>query len=77
LNDESCGTNLDHCVTAVGYSKSDYWIVKNSWGTGWGDNGYILIAYDDSGEGICGINEEGVYPTLWLDSLILEINKIL
>jgi len=38
LDDDSCGTQLDHCVTNVGYSikgGSGYWIVKNSWGADW------------------------------------------
>jgi len=66
LDDDSCGTQLDHCVTNVGYSikgGSGYWIVKNSWGADWGESGYIRIAYSATGEGICGINEEPVYAS--------------
>lgn len=36
-----------HSVAIVGYTDS-YWIVKNSWGTGWGDSGYIKIAFSQS-----------------------------
>ncbi|KAF8042920.1 hypothetical protein BT93_A1296 [Corymbia citriodora subsp. variegata] len=63
-----CGTNLDHGVTAVGYGTSEdgtkYWLVKNSWGTGWGEEGYIRMKRDiDAKEGLCGIAMEASYPT--------------
>ncbi|KAI3923683.1 hypothetical protein MKW98_011313 [Papaver atlanticum] len=64
----TCGTDLDHGVTAVGYgTDSDgtkYWLVKNSWGTSWGEDGYIRMQRDvDANEGLCGIAMEASYPT--------------
>merc|ERR1719163_647245 len=57
-----CGTNLDHGVLAVGYNTAeDYWLVKNSWGTSWGDAGYIKIS---SASNVCGVLNQPVYPTV-------------
>ncbi|KAK6146215.1 hypothetical protein DH2020_020084 [Rehmannia glutinosa] len=63
-----CGTKkLDHGVTVVGYGKTKggtkYWIVKNSWGEYWGENGYLRIKRGVSAkEGLCGIAMEASYP---------------
>jgi C1A family cysteine protease len=60
----NCGTSLDHAILAVGYA-SNYFIVKNSWGTTWGEQGYVRIASgtQNSGKGVCGINSQPSYPT--------------
>jgi len=65
----SCGTNLDHGVLAVGYGTSedgtDFYKVKNSWGTTWGDVGYILLGRGDDfnkGSGQCGMLLQASYP---------------
>lgn len=58
---------LDHAVLAVGYGSengTDYWIIKNSWSADWGEKGYIRLIRTDSGNGICGVALEPLYPTL-------------
>jgi len=69
LTSATCGTTLDHGVLIVGYGEEDgqkYWIVKNSWGTTWGDAGYLKIARSESTNdgGICGIAMEASFVTV-------------
>jgi C1A family cysteine protease len=67
ITSADCGTNLDHGVMIAGYGVEGgvkYWLVKNSWGTSWGENGYVKIARSDStnDKGICGIAMEASFP---------------
>jgi C1A family cysteine protease len=58
--DFSCPTDVNHAVQTVGWGHDDgenldYIIMRNSWGPGWGDNGYMKIAlFSNLTLGICG-----------------------
>ncbi|XP_021728546.1 zingipain-2-like [Chenopodium quinoa] len=59
-----CGRdNINHAVTVVGYGTdtngTDYWVLKNSWGESWGENGYMRII---RGQNKCGITSYASYP---------------
>ena len=69
IKSSNCGESLDHGVLVVGYGEEDgekYWIVKNSWGESWGENGYVRIARTDSvsDSGVCGIALQASYPVV-------------
>ena len=62
----NCGKQLNHGVAIVGYgedSNQAYWLVKNSWGTSWGESGYIRMMRDSTDkQGTCGIAMMASYP---------------
>ncbi|XP_059194928.1 cathepsin S-like [Centropristis striata] len=64
-DDPSCTQKVNHGVLAVGYGTlngQDYWLVKNSWGVKFGDQGYIRMARNKADQ--CGIALYGCYPTM-------------
>ena len=65
LDPPSCSSQLDHAVLIVVYgfdaaSGLQYWKVKNSWGSWWGEGGYVRIV---RGKNMCGLANEASYPT--------------
>ncbi|TVU09633.1 hypothetical protein EJB05_43119 [Eragrostis curvula] len=64
--DGRCGTEMNHAVTAVGYGTArdgtKYWLMKNSWGKSWGEQGYVRIRRGSRGEGVCGLAKMPSYP---------------
>jgi len=64
FDNAACGTNLDHGVAVVGYGTDSgklYWIVRNSWGESWGEQGYIRIVRNKD---MCGLAIEPSYPVV-------------
>ena len=76
IDTPTCGSALDHGVLLVGFGtdfvdgkSKDYWLVKNSWGSDWGENGYVRIARNTSGvggpsPGMCGIAARPSFPVV-------------
>lgn len=67
ISGAGCGTSIDHGVLAVGYGKTssglEYVTIKNSWGTSWGEQGFVRLAVAD-GAGTCGVNTTPSYPVV-------------
>jgi hypothetical protein len=70
FNGKYCGTILDHAVDMVGWGVDSatglaYWNVRNSWGTTWGNQGYIWMQIEGAGTdqlvGVCGCQMEPLY----------------
>lgn len=59
----SCTKRVNHCVQAVGVDASSggYWKVRNSWGTRWGESGFIRLSY---GQNTCAITNDPTYVTV-------------
>jgi len=58
-----CPTSVDHCVQAVGIdttASTPYWKVRNSWGTSWGESGFIRLKY---GADTCAIASDANYAS--------------
>jgi KDEL-tailed cysteine endopeptidase len=69
LTSTSCGKNLDHATEIVSYGEENgikYWTVRNSWGTTWGEQGYVRILRSDSTNdaGICGVAAQPSFITV-------------
>jgi len=62
--ENNCQNSLDHCVQLVGWNTDSgvpYWIVRNSWNTNWGINGYIYV---ERNQDLCGIADEATYAVI-------------
>jgi len=62
LDSKSCGEDVDHAVLVVGYGSQagvDYWRIKNSWSSTWGEDGFLRVV---RGKNMCGVAGNASYP---------------
>merc|ERR1711988_1362720 len=86
LSSAYCGTMLDHGVLVVGWGQEEssdgkpseeYWIVKNSWGDTWGEDGYVRMKKlnHKQSPGECGMYMDASFPTASSNAIIEEAKK--
>ncbi len=73
----SPSTYMDHAVVLVGYNdtgntSTSYWIIKNSWGSGWGENGYIRVEFGCYGVGLWAYYAKGVTPPDFKPAIVMN-----
>lgn len=66
FSDNLCGNNLNHAVLLIGWgvderTKIPYWLIKNSWGSDWGEDGFFRL---ERGKNMCGIGNYAVLPEI-------------
>jgi C1A family cysteine protease len=69
---QNCGQNLNHDMLIMGYgtytteasnTSTDFWLLKNSWGTRWGEEGYIKVKRTPGvAPAICGVSKSAIFP---------------
>ncbi|CAI6001165.1 unnamed protein product [Closterium sp. NIES-65] len=68
--DGNCSGDIDHAMLLAGYNVTDpdgsYWILKNTWGTNWGENGFMRLRMLPDGNGKCNVmSENAIYPVFY------------
>jgi len=56
----NCGTSINHAVVAIGWTSTGAWIIRNSWGSNWGESGHIRLKAGNT----CGIWNWPAYPVV-------------
>lgn len=70
ITSSGCGISVNHAVNMVGYGTdsatgNDYWLIRNSWGSNWGEQGYFrVLRTTATGPGVCGILQMSSQPTI-------------